>query len=135
MNRLFSNIFILSLIILVVFIGCEDSITSDYLDDVVIPDKNVSFSEYIQPVLHVKCGTSGCHDDESSAGNYSVSHWASVVTPGIVDAGNVETSRLVWRIEGLGVEFMPPIGSVVRPLTQNQVDGIKTWIREGARNN
>jgi len=31
--------------------------------------------------------------------------------------------------------MMPPIGSIVRPLTKNQVDGIKTWIREGAKNN
>mgnify|MGYP000427485228 CR=1 FL=1 len=135
MNRIFSNLLILSLIVLIAFVACEDSITSDYLDNVVIPDEKVSYNEYIQPVLNVKCGTSGCHDDENRAGDYSVSNWANVVTPGIVDPGNVETSRLVWRIEGLGVEYMPPVGSVVKPLTQNQVDGIKTWIREGAKNN
>jgi len=135
MNQIFSKLFIILLIIIIALIGCDDTLTSDYLDDIMIPDKNVSYNEYIQPVLNVKCGNSECHDDASAAGGYSVSNWANVVTPGIVDAGNVETSRLVWRIEGLGVDLMPPIGSVVRPLTKNQVDGIKTWIREGAKNN
>jgi hypothetical protein len=55
--------------------------------------------------------------------------------PGIVDPGNIETSRMVWRIEGIGVELMPPIGSLVLPLTKNQVEGVKTWIKEGAKNN
>ena len=135
MSRIYSQLLIIFLVLLAVIIGCDDTLTSGYLDDVIIPDKNVSYNEYIQPVLNVKCSTSGCQDDGTRAGDYSVTNWANVVTPGIVDAGNVETSRLVWRIEGLGVEPMPPLGSTVRPLTKNQIDGIKTWIKEGALNN
>lgn len=135
MNKFFSNMLILTLLLTAILIGCKDTITGDDIDNVVIPDNNVSYNEYIQPLLNVKCGTSGCHDDANRAGDYSVSNWANVVIPGIVDAGNVETSRLVWRIEGLGVELMPPIGSVIAPLTRNQIDGIKTWISEGAKNN
>lgn len=135
MSQIYTRILIIFLLFLVTVIGCDDTLTSGYLDDVIIPDKNVSFSEYIQPVLTVKCSNSGCHDDGTRAGDYSVTNWANVVTPGVVDAGNAETSRLVWRIEGLGVEPMPPLGSTVRPLTKNQVEGIKTWITEGAQNN
>ena len=135
MKRFFPQYIIISLSLLVVFIACDDSVSSKYLDNVVIPSSNVSYDEYIQPVLNAKCGTSGCHDDGTSAGDYSVSNWANVVYPGVVDPGNVETSRLVWRIEGIGVAIMPPIGATVAPLTRNQVDGIKTWIKEGAKNN
>lgn len=135
MKRFFPQYIIISLILLVILIACDDSVSSKYLDNVVIPSSDVSYNEYIQPVLNVKCGTSGCHDDGTRAGDYSVSNWANVVYPGIVDPGNVETSRLVWRIEGIGVGIMPPIGAIVAPLTRNQVDGIKTWIREGAKNN
>ncbi|MDA3861245.1 MAG: hypothetical protein PF445_08455 [Melioribacteraceae bacterium] len=135
MNKIIPKLLITSLLLIIVLIGCDDTLTANDLDNIVIPDKDVSYNEYIQPVLNVKCSTSGCHDDGTRAGDYSVTNWANVVFPGIVNPGNVETSRLVWRIEGLGVEFMPPIGSVVLPLTKNQVDGIKTWIREGAKNN
>lgn len=118
------------------FLSCDDTLNESNIDDVIIPDKNVSYNEYIQPVLTIKCSTSGCHNNESMAGGYSVTSWSNVVTPGIVNPGNVETSILVWRIEGIGVEIMPPIGNLLsKPLTQNQVEGIKTWIEEGAKSN
>ena len=124
------------LIILILLVGCDDTLNESNIDNIIIPDKNVSYNEYIQPVLTIKCSTSGCHDDETRAGNYSVTNWANVVTPGIVNPGDVETSILVWRIEGIGVEIMPPIGNLVsKPLNKNQIDGIKTWIEEGAKSN
>ena len=130
-NTLISLIFIISLL----FTACDDTITGDDIDNVEIPDKDVSYAEYIQPVFNVKCATSGCHDDGTRAGGYSMTSWSNVLQPGVVDPFNVETSRLIWRIEGLGVDIMPPIGAVVRPLTLNQFEGIKTWIAEGAKNN
>jgi hypothetical protein len=135
MTRVYPYIFTIFLFFIIAIIGCDDTLTGSDIDKIVIPDKNVSYNEYIQPVLNVKCGTSGCHDDGTRAGDYSVSNWANVVMPGIVDPGNIETSRMVWRIEGIGVELMPPIGSLVLPLTKNQVEGVKTWIKEGAKNN
>ena len=59
--------------------------------------------------------------------------WSNVVQPGFVDPYLVETSKIVWSIEGIGVEIMPPISYGY--LTSNQIDGVKAWIREGARNN
>jgi hypothetical protein len=135
MKLIYRYILVMFLLFIVAIIGCKDTITNSDIDKIIIPDKNVSYNEYIQPLLNVKCSTSGCHDDATRAGDYSVTNWANVIMPGIVDPGNVETSRMVWRIEGIGVELMPPIGSLVMPLTKNQIEGIKTWIREGAKNN
>jgi hypothetical protein len=135
MKLIYRYILAIFLLFIVAIIGCKDTITNSDIDKIIIPDKNVSYNEYIQPLLNVKCSTSGCHDDATRAGDYSVTNWANVIMPGIVDPGNVETSRMVWRIEGIGVELMPPIGSLVMPLTKNQIEGIKTWIREGAKNN
>jgi len=124
------------LLTIILLLGCDDTLTESNIDNVIIPDKNVSYNKYIQPVLTIKCSTSGCHDDENRAGNFSVTSWSNVVIPNIVNPGNVETSMLIWRIEGIGVEIMPPIGSLLsRPLTNNQIEGIKTWIAEGANNN
>ncbi len=135
MKLIFPTI-ILLFIASVIFLSCDDTLNESNIDNVIIPDKNVSYNEYIQPVLTIKCSTSGCHNDESMAGGYSVTSWSNVVTPGIVNPGNVETSILVWRIEGIGVEIMPPIGNLLsKPLTENQIKGIRTWIEEGAESN
>ncbi len=135
MMRFSLQYIIISLLLVLIFTACDDSLSTQDLDNIIIPSENVSYNEYIQPVLNVKCAASECHDDGTRAGDYSVTNWANVVYPGIVDPGNVETSRLVWRIEGLGVPVMPPVGAIVRPLTKNQVNGIKVWIKEGAKNN
>ncbi len=135
MKRIYPQVFIIFLFLSAVAISCEDTITGTDIDKVVIPNSDVSYSKYIQPVFNVKCSISGCHDDGTRAGDYSLTNWSNAVMPGVVNASNIETSRLVWRIEGLGVDYMPPIRSNVAPLTKNQVEGIKTWIKEGALNN
>ena len=133
-KKIFDAILILLLFLLViVFISCDDTITNSDIDDIKIPSNDVSFAEYIQPVFNVKCTSSGCHDNESMAGGYGLTTWSSAVIPGIVDPFNIETSRIVWRIDGLGFPIMPP--PTKGYLTENQREGIKTWIREGAKNN
>jgi len=114
--------------------GCKDTITNKQIDDTVIPSSNVSFGKYIQPLLSVKCTSSGCHSDESRAAGLSLTTWTNVHIPGIVNDYEPSTSRLVWAVEGqLGATRMPPFGYPA--LNQNQIDGIKTWIKEGAKNN
>ncbi len=117
-----------------IFNGCKDTITGSQLDSVVIPSSNVSYSKYIQPVFNLKCANSGCHDDATAAGGYSLTTWAGATNPLYVSKGNANTSTLVQSIEGLsGANPMPPVGYPV--LTQNQIQGIKIWVSEGAKNN
>lgn len=136
MNRSYLyNVFLASLFVLsIAFISCDDTITNSDIDNVTIPSKNVSYAKYIQPVFNVKCATAGCHDDITTMGGYSLTTWSNALIPGTIDPFSVETSSLVWRIEGVGVPIMPPIGPTP-PLTLNQIKGIKTWISEGAQNN
>lgn len=134
MKKFVLNVLAATLFGLVMFSGCEDTVTIEDVDKVVIPDKNVSYAKYIHPLLNVKCAYSGCHNDESRAAGYSVNTWSSTRTPGIVNPGDVNTSTLVWVIEGtVAGKPMPPTG--YPPLTQNQIKGIKQWILEGALNN
>jgi len=132
-NILYNFLLVVVFASTVLFISCDDTITNNDIDKVVIPSENVSYAKYIQPVFNLKCTSSGCHNEESMAGGYSLTSWTSAVIPGIVDPGSVETSRLVWRIEGQGYPIMPP--PTRGYLTPNQVNGIKTWIKEGAKNN
>jgi len=134
MKRILVPVSLLFCIILVSFAGCKDTVTNQQVDDTVIPASNVLFGKHIQPVFNVKCTSSGCHDDESRAGSLSLTSWTNVHIPGIVNDYEPATSRLVWAVEGqLGSNSMPPFP--YPGLTKNQIDGIKTWIKEGAKNN
>ena len=128
------NIFlILIFLCFIIFqIGCDDTTTG--IDTKVIPSSNVSFGEHIAQVFLSKCANSGCHDDAAKAGGVSLTTWVGATDPAIVVKGDPENSKLVWTIERIaGVPAMPPLG--YSALTANQIDGIKTWIKEGAKNN
>ena len=126
--------FIFNIIIIVT--SCDDTITNQNIDEIVIPSKNVSYSQHIQPLFNVKCATSGCHDDNTRAGDLSLTSYANTTASSlIVSPGLPDNSILVWAIEGNGAKLMPPIEAPVTPLNDNQIQGIRTWIAEGAKNN
>lgn len=123
--------FITSLMILN---NCDDTINQEDLDSITIPSSNVSFNQYIQPVLNARCNNAGCHNSTDRAGGLSLSSHAEATSDFLVVApGLPDNSKLIWSIEGRSAYPMPPIG--YRPLTKNQIAGIRTWIKEGAKNN
>ena len=119
------------------YAGCKDTITADQVDSVVIPSSNVSYSKYIQPVLNLKCATGGCHDDITKQSGISFTTWSNTVAnPNVVFPGKPENSSIVYSIKGQApYQPMPPPNSGIRAMTNNQVDGVTTWIKEGAKNN
>jgi hypothetical protein len=118
---------------LLFYIGCDD--TSTNIDDKEIPASNVSYSQHIQPVFNIKCVN--CHGVGTTEAGLDLTTWSGTVAdPRIVVDSLPDNSVLVWTVEGRpGFPFMPPIGSPYRALTQNQINGVKTWIKEGAKNN
>ena len=117
------------------FMSCKDSITANQLDNTVIPNSNVSYSKYIQPVFNLKC--INCHGNGETDGGVNLTTWAGATAdPSVVFPGFPDNSSIVWCVEGKpGASPMPPVGSPYKPFTTNQVDGLKTWIKEGAKNN
>jgi hypothetical protein len=130
---LYSFLLIASIILLSQ--NCDDTITSDNIDNIVIPDSNVSYSQYIQPVFNLKCVN--CHGVGTTEASLNLTTWSGTVAdPSVVFPGEPENSKLVWTIEGRpGFPPMPPVGSPYIPLNQNQIKGVRTWIAEGAKNN
>ncbi len=117
-----------------IYIGCDDTITVQDVDNREIPDSNVSFSKDIAPIFELKCVS--CHGNGGLEGGVNLTTWAGVVDPRIVIPGEADTSPLVWTIERrAGFPEMPPDGSPFFPLTLQQIQGVKTWIDEGAKNN
>jgi hypothetical protein len=130
---------IASLLGLLSLTGCKDKnslVPGESPSTVVFPDRNVSFGVHVQTLFNQACALPTCHDDGSHAGGLSLTSYYNTVfaVPGIVVIKDPQNSILVMKIEGRGPtgDRMPPGPN---PLNQNQINGIRTWIAEGAQNN
>ncbi len=111
-------------------IGCKDKLPPEQE----IPAENVSYLKHIQPVFELKCNNSGCHNDEDRAGSISLTSYQNTTADlSVVFPGQPQNSRLATAIQPSTSVPMPPMA--YPPLTENQVKGIITWIKEGAKNN
>jgi hypothetical protein len=135
MKSIISVIIIILFSAVTIFFGCKDTVTASQIDSVVIPSTNVSYSKYIQPVFNNRC-TPSCHNSFSTDAGINLTSWSGVVAnPNVVFPYQPDNSTLVLAIEGNpSVPAMPPKG-VYKPLTSNQIQGVITWIKEGAKNN
>jgi len=123
-------IFIVALI-LIIAQSCDDSLTSSDIDNLVMPDSNVSYKAHVAPVFEVKCVP--CHNSQRSEAGLDLSSWVnSTRDPTIIFPGSDSTSILVFTIERI-----PPYAPMPPSewLQRNHINGIRTWIREGAQNN
>jgi hypothetical protein len=127
-------LFIFTTIAAILFTGCDDTINQEDLDSKIIPSVNVSYSQHIQPVFDARCSNAGCHNSIDRRAGLSLATWGDATSNSqIIFPGLPDNSKLVWAIERRASFAMPPDG--YRPLTKNQIEGIKTWIKEGAKNN
>ena len=113
--------------------GCDDTLTTEQIDNIVMPDSNVSYAEHIAIVFELKCVS--CHSPSLKEGGVDLSSWSGIIADQRIDfPGSDSTSVLVWTIEYRpGFPPMPPLQ--YRGLVPNHVEGVRTWIREGAKNN
>ena len=96
-----------------------------------IPDSNVSYKIHVAPVFEVKCVP--CHNSQTSEAGLDLSSWVNATRdPTIIFPGSDSTSILVFTIERI-----PPYAPMPPSewLQRNHINGIRTWIREGAQNN
>jgi mono/diheme cytochrome c family protein len=117
--------------------SCKDNAVSGAdgsPSDIVFPASNVSYQVHVQPLFNQTCALIGCHDAQASPQVGSLTSYSATVfdQPGNVIPGDPDNSILVIRIQGTSGTRMP-VGK--NPLNRNQIDGIRTWITEGAKNN
>ncbi len=101
------------------------------------PEKPVliSFSNEIQPIFDYYCVS--CHNENHPLLNLKpCCSWYELIATGhnapYIDTINPDESKLLQRITGAILPIMPPTGNA---LPQDDIDLIKKWIGEGARNN
>ena len=131
-------VFLVLLIALGAAPACKDSNSpgdGDSPSNIVFPPRDVSYSVHVQPLFNQACNFGGCHDDGPHQSPLRLTTYglAVITTPGVVVTGKPDESTLVFRIEGrVGVRMPPPPGN---PLNQNQINGIRSWIADSAKNN
>lgn len=116
--------------------GCKDENNpagGDSPSDVVFPARDVQYGAQVQVLFNQACNFDGCHGEGAHQSPLKLTSWGNtvVMVPGVVVIGDPESSTLVLRVEGRGLR-MPPAGN---PLNENQINGLRTWIAEGAKNN
>lgn len=123
---------------LLVICGCKDEnpVGEDNSPStIVFPLSGVSYQYQVQPLFNQACNFSGCHGSDAPSNLVKLTSWGDLMTTGtgtgVVVPGRPELSTLVLRIQGPGAR-MPPSGF---PLNQNQINGIRTWIADSAKNN
>ena len=116
----------------------------------VIPATNISFIDHIQPMLEIKCGYgSGCHSttnienglmythlvDKNSLMEYRMSSNGEKLVDLDIHENNPQLAPfyLIVREGYKSVVQMPPYLLNREPLNENQIEGIKNWIAEGAQ--
>ncbi len=106
------------------------------------PLGEISYTDQIQESIFIfSCSTAACHD-ASSAGGLDLTSYATMIIGGntgsVIRPGAAEQSPLIWSIEGRDqfggfVSIMPPTG--LSTLTRSEINIIKDWIDQGAKDN
>jgi hypothetical protein len=114
----------------VIFTACESS-TGVYGKDVVFPDSKIDFTNHVQPFLKYNCAYSGCHSSYSKAAGLALDEYVPIMTfPGLVIPENPNLSTLNQILENI---LPHPTYFFKGYITQNQVQGMRKWVEEGAR--
>lgn len=96
------------------------------------PD-TVYFQNTILPLVVSSCGTTGCHDQQSHREGIILTDYNSIIKTGKIRAGNPGDSEFYESLTDSDDDLMPP--PPLDPLSSEQIQLIRTWILQGARNN
>lgn len=96
------------------------------------PD-TVYFQNTILPLVVSSCATTGCHDQQSHKDGIILTDYASIIQTGKIKPGDAGDSEFFESLTDEGDDLMPP--PPYEPLSSEQIQLMKTWILQGARNN
>lgn len=97
------------------------------------PD-TVYFQNDILPILQSSCALADCHDAAGAQDEVVLTDYENIMNTGEITAGDPEESELYEvLVETDPEKRMPPPPK--EALTADQIDMIRTWIAQGAKNN
>ena len=95
----------------------------------------VYFDNQILPIFISNCAISGCHDAQSAEEGVVLTNYNNIMKK--ITPGNPNNSEYYTVLNKTGEELMPRNPSTGRgySLPADQINLIKTWINQGAKNN
>lgn len=116
--------------------SCEDEVSGLGPSTVVFPDSGVSYSSHVEALFRQSCANSHCHGggDPAAGLDLDTPSYRSLMDhhPRLVLSGDGANSLLILRLTGEVGQQMP---LRMQSLSDNQINGIRRWIDEGAVNN
>jgi mono/diheme cytochrome c family protein len=91
----------------------------------------VYFANSISPLIASGCAKAGCHDAITHKDGVNLTSYTNIMK--YVAAGNAASSKLYKVLLQTGSNRMPPPPNAA--FTQAQMDAVKKWINQGAKNN
>ena len=120
---------------LIIFVACvfisACAWTSGVNNEIIFPEKNVSFMLHVKPFLSMNCSFSPCHG-VNFGGGMALIEWHNIIqVPGFITAGDPDNSRFVWVLEKKSFhrDFYRA------NIKDNHIKGVRQWILEGGINN
>lgn len=93
----------------------------------------IYFQNTILPLVVSSCATSGCHDQASHRDGIILTDYANILKTGEIKAGDPGDSEFFESLTDKGDDLMPP--PPYDALNDEQIQQIKKWISQGAKNN
>jgi len=131
-----SNIYIFIVIIaLTVVVSCDD--TRENIYDYKFPEEGeVSFQNHVQPFMKLRCSSNQCHGDYSQSTSRRItdylSYFSGMNAGSLVILSDTESSLLLQVLDGRN----PHLSNLqLVAARENQIDGVRRWIEDGAPNN
>lgn len=96
------------------------------------PD-TVYFQNSILPLVVSSCATTGCHDQASHKDGIILTDYSAILSTGKIKPGDPGDSEFLESLTDDDDDKMPP--PPFEPLSSNQIQLIRQWIQQGAKNN
>lgn len=131
-----SNVYILFIIIaLATVISCDD--TRENIYDYKFPEEGeISFQNHVQPFVKLRCSSNQCHGDFSQSTSRRItdylSYFSGMNAGSLVILSDTESSLLLQVLDGRN----PHLSNLqLVAARENQIEGVRRWIEDGAPNN
>ncbi len=132
MKRALIGIFGIIVILSFFTLGCGGISNAN---QIVFPDTGVSYSQQVEPLFTLACNSGNCHNSTDVAGNVDLSTYSSIISGlngSLVDVNKQNPQYDTSSILLLTLFDEVPHAAAALDVNENQRDGIKTWIMEGA---
>ncbi|MBI2794306.1 MAG: hypothetical protein HYX66_06635 [Ignavibacteria bacterium] len=110
--------------------GCSQSPVTNS-NDIVFPDSLVSYQKHVKPFLNLRCGQ--CHSDSYAAGGIRLTQYSYLLfdKPNLIVPGKPDESLVNQVLE----RIIAHQAGRMETIPSNQINGMRTWVTEGALNN